>query len=304
MWASLRNGAAVLLVVALAGACAKTTTSSGSGETHFVMCDDDGDCAAVSNTPNCGDGYCRDDQGNRIEALDGAAGGGNKDTGNPPDSGLACPGGCGDAECAAPGTCSLAQACTTIMCDYYSVDANACVRPACEHDADCPEDERCISTQWARRSNCMPDTAGNCLCDGGLSLNTIHVCSPTSQAGVRGEWQHLVVGEDNGLTDVTIRTYAPDGTVTVDAPDARGGRSTSTKQLTPEDFELVELSANGPFLRRALLDSTTCEVTEAPFVNIALELDTTSLQQEVAGCVLTGRPLALFRELYDLGSRY
>jgi hypothetical protein len=294
MWAKLRNGAAVLSALALALACGKAETTE-SGETHFVTCSGNTDCKDLSDVPTCTGGYCRDADGNKIPDTT------NSSSGN--DNGpQACSSGCGSSECGTPGTCTVASACKLIGCDTALVDAEACVRPTCESDTDCPEDERCLSEFRSRQYQCT-QRGSTCDCTGGLGLFPMHVCSPVTLAGARGTWQELSIDEIV-IGESTKRTFLPDGSVTIVGPDAMGNTTTTTKQLSASDLEELTRYIDGSQLRLALATQQDCELTKETDLGVQLVMDTTTLEQNVAGCAIGSNPVPIFKNLYDLSHRY
>jgi hypothetical protein len=298
MWVKWRTCSAALLALGLAGACGKSE-STVSGETHFVKCDVDEDCSGLSNVPKCGGGYCRDAQGNKLPAP--GSGSNNNSSGND-DGPAACASSCGGGECAAPGTCTLSSACKVVNCDNAVVDAEACIRPSCESDQDCPDDERCLSGWRSREYDCK-QSGNSCECTAGLGLFPLHVCSPTQLAGVRGTWQKLYMKE-TVIGQPTEHTLLPDGSVTIVGTDAMGKPFTHMQQLSAADLEELERYVNGAELRLELDKPHECELTKATDLDIQLELDTETLQQGVAGCTLGDSPVPVFRSVYDLVNRY
>jgi hypothetical protein len=289
MWANLRTFGAALLALGLAAACGKTNTTE-SGETHFVMCDTDVDCEGVSGAHTCSSGLC---QGPANES----SASGSSSTGTPTP---ACAGGCGASDCAAPGTCSLAAACAVVDCGSIIVDDNACVRPACQTDDDCPQDERCASIYQGRHYDCK-QSGNSCDCQAGLGLFPLEICSPTKLTGVRGQWQKLVTN-DIVIGDGTERTVLRDGTISIkrDGLD-QGGPSTSTAQLSTEDLDQLARLINGPLLRLDLAREQDCPLTKETDYLVELTLDTTTLSDNVAGCLGS---VASFSELRDLLGKY
>jgi hypothetical protein len=293
MWAELRTSLAVLSALGLALACGKAETTE-SGETHFVTCSADSDCQGLSDVPTCTGGYCRDAQGNRLPDTT------NSSTGN--DAGpAACASGCGNSECATPGTCTVESACKLIDCDTAMVDAEACVRPTCASDADCPETERCLYEYWARKYTCEQQ-GSSCACQSGLGLFPMHVCSPTQLSGARGTWQELSIDEIV-IGQSTKRTFSPDGSVTIVGPDAMGQVTTTTKQLSETDLEELNLMIDGSQLRLGLATQPDCEIPKSLDLIVSLSLDTTTLEQNVAGCRSNSK-VPIFGNLYDFSQRY
>jgi hypothetical protein len=285
----------VLAVLGLTAACGKTDTTE-SGETHFVTCSVDDDCQGLSDVPTCSGGYCRDQDGNKLP--DTAA---NNNTSSNDSGPAACADGCGNSECATPGNCTLAAACQVVDCGNALVDQNACVRPQCASDADCPEDERCLSDMLARKYQCEQH-GSSCSCTSGLGLFPTHLCSPTELAGVRGTWQQLVMDEIV-IGESTKRTFLPDGSVTIVGPDGQGQTTTTMKQLSAEDLDELNRDIDGPLLRLGLATEQNCPVTKATDLDVQLVLDTTTLEQNVAGCALEGT-VPIFQSLHDLALRY
>jgi hypothetical protein len=286
------------MALGLFGACGKSE-STVSGETHFVTCDRDADCSGLSDVPKCGGGYCRDAQGNKLPAPDSSS---NDDSSGNDDGPTACAGGCGGGECAAPGSCTLKSACDVVNCDNAMIDEKACVRPSCESDQDCPDDERCTSGWWSREYDCRQN-GNRCDCTAGLGLFPLHVCSPTTLAGPRGTWQKLYVKE-TVIGEPTERTVLPDGSITIVGTDAMGNPFTHDLQLSATDLDELERYVNGPELRLELDKPHECELTKATDLDIELDLDTETLAQGVAGCTLSDNPVPIFRSVYGLLNRY
>ena len=283
MWTKLRACAAVLWAFGLTAACGQTHTTE-SGETHFVTCDGDADCTNVNGAHRCDGGLCR---GPANDSADG---------GNAPT----CQG-CGESECAAPGSCTLSAACRLVDCGNAIFDDNACVRPACQLDADCPDDERCLSQYWGKHYNCVQN--GNaCECEAGHGLFPINVCSPVTLAGSRGAWQNIVVTE-SAIGDPTKRIITPDGAVTLEKSPQEGG-GTSTAQLSVADLEELTREIDGSALRLGLADPSECPVTKELDVIVDLNLDTGTLSKNVAGCVSEGHTDTRFSPLIELVRRY
>jgi hypothetical protein len=111
-------------------------------------------------------------------ALLAACGRTDRDSPSQPEPGVdaACSS-CEQTECAAPGKCSLEAACALIECDSATVDEQACLRPACENDADCSDGESCISVTVGSRYDCV-EVAGVCHCSSGKGLFPLKLCSP------------------------------------------------------------------------------------------------------------------------------
>jgi hypothetical protein len=295
MWVKLRTCSAALLALHLAAACGKSE-STVSGETHFVRCDADADCNGLSNVPKCGGGYCRDAQGNKLPAPD------SSDNSSGDDGPAACSSGCDNSECMAPGACTLASACDLVGCNSPLVNVDACLRPTCETDADCPADYRCLSDWISRRLDCKPN-GSRCECTTGHGLFTVHVCSPTELAGPRGTWQKLYMKE-TVIGEPTEHTVLPDGSVTVVGTDSMGNPFTHMLQLSADDLEELNRYIDGPSLRVELGKPHECDLTKATDIDLQLELDTETLEQGVAGCTLGDSPIPIFRSVYDLLNRY
>jgi hypothetical protein len=293
MWANSKTGTAVLFALGLVAACGKTNTTE-SGETHFVTCETDVDCNGVSGAHTCDGGLCRGPANTSSSAGTSSA----SSTPTP-----ACSGGCGDSECAAPGSCTLESACRVVDCGSALVDDNACLRPSCETDDACPDDERCTAMYLGHHSQCK-QTGSTCDCTAGLGLFPVKICSPTKLAGARGSWQQIVVDEIV-IGDSTVHTITPDGVVTIggDKPDGTAGQTT-TAQLSAEDLDQLTLLINGPALRLALADPQECELTKEQDIIVDLMLDASRLEKNVAGCVSTAKPVGSFAALMDLVRKY
>ena len=228
-----------------------------------------------------------------------AAGSGTGSTATP-----ACDRGCGDSECGTPGSCTLAAACKVVDCGTDTFDDNACVRPSCQADDDCVADERCASVLFSRHYQCV-EHGGYCDCMAGLGLFTLNICSPVELAGARGQWQSLKISE-SVIGDTTDRTFATDGSVTVErGPAAPGGASTTTAELRAEDLDQLRMLINGTALRRDLADPTDCPLTKSYDAIVQLQLDGTQLEKNVAGCLGNDAAfVASFKALMDLAARY
>jgi len=239
MWANLKACGVLLWALGLFAGCGKTGTSE-SGETHFVSCNTDADCTGVTDAHTCTGGFCR---------------GTSNDGGSTPDKTPACDGGCGDAECAAPGTCTLEAACKVVDCGTALVDDNACVRPSCQSDDDCPDDERCAALWFSKHYQCAQSGA-SCDCTAGLGLFPVNICSPVALAGMRGQWQKLIVTEKvlvGSVGDFTVRAFFPDGSVTIESYSAETGETVSSAaQLSTEDLDELTRQINGTSLRLLL----------------------------------------------------
>jgi hypothetical protein len=293
MWAMrVRSAslAATLVALGVLAACGKTGTTE-SGETHFITCAADTDCKGVSGARGCDGGYCRNENGDKIASS-------NQSLATP-----AC-GACDADSCAAPGTCSLASACKTVDCGSALVDDQACIRPSCTADTDCPDDERCTFDWWSKKYNCVQQ-GSSCKCDAGHGLFPMNVCSPTSLVGPRGAWQKLVITE-TVIGMATERTFTPDGGVTVHGPDDQGNVTTSTKQLSTEDLDQLTQYLNGSQLRPALAVDPQCPITKELDVVVQLVLDTTTLEQNVAGCLNENAPaqFGIFQSVVELSRKY
>jgi hypothetical protein len=288
MWVSFKTCTAALVALWLVAGCGKAMTTE-SGETHFVSCDTDADCAGVSGAHTCKVGLCR-----------GPANESSSSTTSTP----ACDGGCGDSECGTPGSCSLAAACKVVDCGTATFDDNACVRPSCQSDADCGADERCASIWLGRHYECK-QSGNSCDCTAGLGLFPLNICSPVEMAGARGDWQSLLIGE-SVIGDTTEHTFATDGSVTVKLGEfTQGGPSTTQVQLSVDDLDQLQRLINGPDLRRDLADPKDCPLTKEYDAVVQLQLDGTLLEKNVAGCLSDGADgVASFVALMDLVRRY
>lgn len=288
MWANLKVRGALLVALGLAAGCGKTGTTE-SGETHFVSCNSDADCTGVTDAHTCSGGFCR-----------GPANEGSNPTSKPP----ACEDSCGGSECATPGTCTLAAACNVVDCGTAVFDDNACVRPSCESDEGCPEDERCTSVWLSRHYDCVQSGA-SCDCQAGLGLFPLNVCSPVSMAGVRGQWQKLVVTE-HVLDTSSVRTFYPDGRVTSEP----GSNVPAVSEVRSVDLEQLTRQINGPLLRHLLAEPEPCPTTKAREDIVDLYLDDGSgteaptLSKDVAGCLGPTGEVVEFSDLMGLVSRY
>lgn len=297
MWVRAVSGLRVLglliATLAVAGGCGKTA-DTGSGETHFVVCDVDADCDDVVGAHTCSGGYCRG------PANEPGGGSGATDTGGSSSVAdeLACGSGCAASECGIQGTCSLRSACQLVSCDSDLFDANACLRPTCENDTDCPDDERCVSTWWSKHYECVQH-GDSCDCTNGLGLFPVKVCSQVSLAGARGAWQSISVNEIV-IGVPTRRTFTVDGHVSIEQPNS--DPADSSAELSSTDLDELTRLIDGPNLRHELADPTECAVTKSLDILVDLELDTTTLSKNVAGCRDGAHPG--IQQLVDLTERY
>jgi len=290
-----------LLALGLTGACGKTGTSE-NGETPFVNCDTNADCTKVPGAHTCDDGVCR-----------GSANGDDASS----TATLACAGGCGDAECAAPGTCSLAAACNVVECGSAVFDENACVRPSCENDDGCSNDERCTAVWLSRRYQCVQN-GSTCDCSAGIGLFPVNICSPVPLAGVRGQWERLVVTQMQ--SDSTTYAFFPDGRLGIDQHSFETGTTQSwTAQLSPQDLDQLTRAINGTDLRLKLAEPEACPTSSPPcpspgcneyIVDLYL-VDTSgngaespNLSKNVTGCLSSPAEVPAFVSLIELAGRY
>jgi hypothetical protein len=189
-----------------------------------------------------------------------------------------------------------------VGCGSALVDEQACTRPSCNADTDCPDDERCTFGWGGRRANCVQQ-GSTCTCVNGHGIIPMNVCSPTSLVGARGSWQKLVVTE-SVIGMATERTFTPDGSVTIQGPDDQGNVTTSTKQLSAQDLEQLTQYLNGSALRPALATDPQCPITKELDVVVRLVLDTTTLEQNVAGCLNGPDAVGIFQNVVELSRRY
>ncbi len=294
MWANsngCRVALAALAVLWLTAACGKTNTTE-SGETHFVMCDTDADCSSVSGAHSCQGGLCR--------APSGAPGGGSTSA---PAATSACDGECGNSECATPGSCTLAAACKVVDCGSALVDDNACVRPGCQSDADCPDDERCASVYLSRHYQCVQN-GNSCACQAGLGLFPLTICSPVGKAGARGQWQSLTIDE-SVIGDMTQHAFVTDGQRDGQARSGSPGRCLDHDQAAERrGSRPLQMLLNGTELRRDLADPKECPLTKEYDALVGLQLDGTLLEKNVAGCLSNTGGVASFQQLMDLVRKY
>jgi hypothetical protein len=301
MWVNFRAAFATGLVLGLLGGCGQTKTTE-SGETHFMVCETDGDCAGASDVPSCSGGFCRDENGNKLPASTSSN-----------DGPRACAGGCGDSECAAPAAegqsgCALAAACKVVDCDSVNVDENACVRPGCESDADCPLAERCTSIYMGRHYDCSQN-GSSCDCTAGHGLFHMHLCSPVAKAGDRGTWEQLVVS-DTVIGMETRHVFTPDGHVEATFPSNEQPSPVPPSTLSPDDVDAMERLVNGPLLRMALVTTKECPLTKSRDVIVQLYLQNTGspsiapIEMNVAGCLGGESEVPAFTQLMDIVNRY
>jgi len=287
MWAKLGTCAAALAALGFLAGCGKMNTTE-SGETHFVTCNTDADCNAVTGAHSCKAGLCR---------------GPANETASNSSATPACDGGCGDSECGTPGSCTLAAACQVVDCGSAVFDENACVRPSCQADRDCPADERCASIWLGRQYQCVQN-GSSCDCTAGHGLFPLTICSPIAMAGARGQWQSLQISE-SVIGDTTDHSFATDGSVTVTlGPTAPGGASTTMAQLSTDDLDELQRLINGTALRLDLADPADCPLTKEYDAIVQLQLDGTLLEKNVAGCLSDTDGVASFQALMDLVRRY
>jgi hypothetical protein len=332
-WVELRAWVLALAALGTAAACAQTHTTE-SGETHFLLtcgdescaqgfeclcgacsraCDDDTACSDLGTTVSCVEhdaNQCRTVTKSCDASCDADAACHSLGKGYTCRAGLcragaalpepaACAGGCGDAECAAPGACSLATACSVVDCGGVLVDDNACFRPACESDGDCPSDERCASL-WLSHHTACGESNGACECTAGLGLFPVHLCSPVRLAGPRGAWVSLKLRRADRVTTTEYTIY-PDGRVERTSIMGAAAPTTTASQLDENDRDELERSVNGPTLRSALASDSDCGMVGDLSAQVTLELDTTTLEKSVAGCLNAASP---YDELFTLAERY
>lgn len=294
MWAKARTLGAALFALGLAAACGKTNDTE-SGETHFVKCDTDADCADVTGSHTCSGGLCR----NPSNGSSGAANGSDQ---------AACDGSCGNSECATPGNCTLAAACQLVDCGGVQVDDNACVRPSCESDDDCANDERCTSLYSGKQYQCEQKGAV-CDCTAGLGLFPLHLCSPVTKAGERGSWDQLVVS-DTVIGMETRHVFTPDGHVEATFPAGEEPSPLPPTTLSASDADALEHLVNGPQLRLALANPSECPLTKSRDVIVQLYLhgsgspSVTPIEKNVAGCLGGTSEVPAFSQLLDLTNQY
>jgi hypothetical protein len=199
------------------------------------------------------------------------------------------------------------------------VDDNACVRPSCENDDACPDDERCAALWFSKHYQCVQSGA-SCDCTAGMGLFPVNVCSPVALAGPRGAWQKLVVSETVSVYS-TVRTFRPDGSVTIEQHSSETDVPVlTTAQLSAEDLEALTRQINGPVLRLKLAEPTTCPDVVLPCPspgcrNYTVDLylgdagsggmtETPTLSKNVTGCLNPPAEVVAFEDLIDLAGRY
>jgi hypothetical protein len=211
--------------------------------------------------------------------------------------------GCGTSVCGAPGSCSLGAACDLLGCGSASIDHDACRRAECVSDLDCAAGERCTAVYWLSRGDCAITEEG-CTCMEGLSVSPLNVCSPSTLVGPSGEWSSLTLTETQ-FTLVTERTFRPDGTVEINQSDSFDDSSSMTTAMLDEtDLTDLIFIVNGADLRPVLSDTVLCGTTEDYELLISLELDTGTLERDLAGCLYPPNSPAIVEQLRDLARRY
>jgi hypothetical protein len=287
-WVSTKLGGVGLgLALGLATACGQIGERE-SGETHFVRCQTDDDCASLRGDYSCRAGLCQ----SAAEQT------------NPEPRVAPCESGCPGASCAIQGACGLDTTCALVGCNTASIDADGCYRPSCEQDDDCDADSRCTADYRMTRIDCVddgPKTA--CGCTNGLGLNPIKVCSPSSLAGPRGSWIGLVVTE-NVIGSITRWTVTPAGAITTEHEPPNDAPPDATVQLDGSDLDELNRLIDGPALRHALQDPNECPLTKSKDDVVELMLDTTKLEKNVAGCLGGSAEVGAFVSLRDLLGKY
>lgn len=279
-WAESSRLGATLFALLLSLGCGKVDERE-SGETHFVRCEIDDDCASLGASYSCLRGECRVEESTGIDD-------------SPDPACTAC-----STECLYPGSCNLSAVCADGACNSALSDENACLRPSCASDADCPDDERCLSDFLSRRYECQ-QAGDTCECEIGLSLSPVKVCSPVELVGPRGTWQTISV-EESVIGDVTTWEASPDGSLTVERSGDSDTPGTSTAQLDPADLEELSQLIDGPELRLQLESGASCEPPKSKDDMVRLVLDSGEpLTKNVAGCL----DVPAFERLLQLLSKY
>jgi hypothetical protein len=344
MWVSLRNCGLTSLLLLLAAACGQTGTTE-SGETHFLLtcssetcaegfeclcgacsrrCHDDAACSDLGAsvtcvehdtnqcktvTKACDAGCGRDADCQSLGAQYACAAGFCRvDPTNPepePQADVACTSGCGDSECGTPGACSLETACSLVDCGGVTFDEDACVRPSCESDGACADDQRCTSVLLSRHYDCT-ESADACSCTAGLGLFPLQICSPVTLAGPRGTWTSIEVESFDRFIE-TRWTIHPDGgldKVVMNIENQTPTQPASTAQVSVDDLDELNRMIDGAQLRSALVDPTPCAVVNDGGVSVRLTLDSRTLEKVVTGCLNSDPQTQPFPELFDLVNRY
>jgi hypothetical protein len=186
-----------------------------------------------------------------------------------------------------------------VDCGGVNVDEDACVRPACESDESCPNEERCTAVYLGRHYDCS-ESNGSCSCTAGLGLYPLRVCSPVALVGVRGGWSSLEL--EQGGIEHDLKIFYPDGHVEITHDDRfTGETSTRSAQLSTEDRDELERIVDGPELRPALADPAGCasDIVDDG-ASVKLNLDNLALEKVITGC----RSDPPYLGLLELADRY
>ena len=315
MWVKARLVGAALFALGLAAACGKTNTTE-SGETHFVMCDTDADCAGVRGAHTCSGGLCRTSDSTAAAGAPGSDTNEQNNEGGGPAQKLLCQS-CGpklnefDREhCAVspPAAehtgCSFEATCSYIGCGGSYIDEDGCFRAACTTDDDCLESERCADL-FVDDTSCN-ELNGECMCGSFATVQHRLTCSPIAVAGPRGKAQGLTITE-NVIGDITAYEMNLDGAITIQhgvGTDATIDVAQLADSELAEILAMLESSVSfrlTPNLRIALADPEPCVVTKSRDVDIKLDLGETQVEKNVAGCLgLDTRWGGTFQRLLDL----
>jgi hypothetical protein len=157
---------AVLIVLGLC-ACSDSHGDDGSSSgSHWLTCEDDGDCTAEVDDASCaGDGYCVDETGARVRVTDDAGnpGGGGGQGGTGGSAGNAGTGGSGGAPGGAGGSGAGGSAVDGGI--VLPECAGAMIDGDCTYPGDQPPSECCDAHRHLRcqATECTEEVPGTCL---------------------------------------------------------------------------------------------------------------------------------------------
>jgi hypothetical protein len=292
-----------LAIAAPLWACSGRTQTSG--ETHFLACSTNTDCAVLGTAFECQAGECRD----TTPGDGGSTGaGGSTDAGGSTGTGGTSGDAASDFEVCGthgpPSTCNLADTCKSLGCGGLEFDENACRRADCAMDGDCPADQRCVALECGSALSCAYSDQGMCNCSGLTICLAGHACNPVGTVGPRGTWQQIEILQGAGPCPAGqpctwTWTVAPDGTVS-----ANKNGTASEAQLSDVDLGELRKMIEGPELRPGLRDGFTCDAPPTDTsLSIRLVMDTATLEHEATGCMV-GPDGNVAQRVFQLVTKY
>jgi hypothetical protein len=197
--------------------------------------------------------------------------------------------------------CSFEDTCASSGCDNFQFLPDGCVRAACEADADCLDEERCVSLSSIGHGFCSYSTDNICNCSGPTIDLSGAFCNPTSEVGPGGEWQELNVVRDSGMCVPDACRYewhvTPDGEVQM---RKLGVESSAT--LSAGDLLELDAVIDGPELRRDL-QGRQCVIEDLD-IDFELVLPSETQLQNVAGCVEQDPDTDVYARVWQILQRY